>query len=184
MPVLKWCLEQHISEAVNGQWADFRRLPRQRSLEGKVSVAMEVYPCDLLFVHRDAESHPPAWRRDEIGEALQNSPDPYVPVIPVRMTEAWFLFDELSIRLAAGNPNGTEELNLPAIQKLESISDPKTLLHHALVEASGLSSRRRSGFQVHQRVHRIPTYIDDYSALKALPAFQTLQEDIRSALQT
>ena len=32
--------------------------------------ALDLYPSDLLFVHRDAENQPPEWRRTEIHEAL------------------------------------------------------------------------------------------------------------------
>jgi len=98
------------------------------------------------------------------------------------MTEAWLLFDEPSIRAAAGNPNGTEHLGLPPMDTIENIPDPKALLHKALAVASGYNSRRRSRFPVQQRVHRIAHHIDSYSALQALPAFKTLQEDIRQVL--
>jgi hypothetical protein len=99
------------------------------------------------------------------------------------MTEAWLLADELAIRSAAGNPNGTESLNLPNVRTLEDLPDPKRVLHRALTTASGLSARRRSRLSVHQRVHLIPNYIDDYSRLNALPAFQALQQDIRMSIE-
>lgn len=141
---------------------------------------MDLYPCDVLFVHRDAERQSVEWRRREIANSLKNTPVSYVPVVPVRMTEAWLLADEFSIRSAAGNPSGTEDLDLPAVQNLEDVPDPKKVLHDALVKASGRNARRRSRFPVQQRVHLIPHYIDDYSALQVLSAFQLLQHDIRS----
>ena len=94
------------------------------------------------------------------------------------MTEAWLLADEFAIRSAAGNPNGTENLNLPELRRLEDVPDPKQVLHDALVAACGLNARRRSRLPVHQRFHLIPNYIDDYSRLNVLTAFRTLQEDI------
>jgi hypothetical protein len=53
------------------------------------------------------------------------------------------------------------------------------VLWEALAAASGLHSRRRSHLPVPDRVHRIPDYIDDFSCLNVLPAFQALQRDIR-----
>ena len=85
-----------------------------------------------------------------------------------------------AIRSAAGNPNGKEKLNLPDVGRLEDLPDPKKILHDALSIASGLNVRRRSRLRVHQRVQLIPNYIDDYSCLNDLPAFQALQKDIRT----
>jgi hypothetical protein len=94
------------------------------------------------------------------------------------MTEAWLLADETAIRSAAGNPNGTAKLSLPDIRRLEDVPHPKAELHSALRTASGLNTRRLGKFSVHQRVHRIPDYIDDFSFLDVLPAFRRLQKDI------
>jgi len=55
-----------------------------------------------------------------------------VPAVPVRMTEAWLLFDEAAIRRAAGCPNGSMPLELPSLKTSEDIPDPKTILHEAL----------------------------------------------------
>jgi hypothetical protein len=99
------------------------------------------------------------------------------------MTEAWLLADEMAIRSAAGNPNGTDTLNLPDVRRLEDLPDPKRALHDALTSASGLNARRRARLPVSQRVQLIPHFIDDYSPLNLLPAFQTLQQDILALLQ-
>jgi hypothetical protein len=151
--------------------------------EKRYKAALELYPCDVLFVHRDAEAHPSNLRRGEIAHALHGILVRYIPVVPVRMMEAWLLADESAIRSAAGNPNGTENLNLPDIRRLEDLPYPKRVLHDALTAASGLNARRRSRFPVHQRVHQIPNYIDDFSRLNVLPAFQTLQQDIRVLIE-
>jgi hypothetical protein len=165
------------------QWADLSRVCRQPNMAARLVAALDLYPCDLLFVHRDAEGQPPDWRREEISRALvSNTLISHVPVVPARMTEAWLLIDEQSIRLAAGNPNGAEDLDLPEIQTLEEIHNPKDLLRTALLKASGLNVRRRSQFRIQERVHRVAEYIDDFSPLKALPAFQMLQSDISAVI--
>lgn len=137
----------------------------------------------MLFVHRDAEAQPSDLRREEIANALRGTSVRHIPVVPVRMTEAWLLADEKAIRSAASNPNGRENLNLPDIRRLEDLSNPKRVLHDALTIASGLNARRRSRLPVRQRVQLIPNYIDDYSRLNVLPAFQTLQQDIRVLIE-
>lgn len=179
IPVLTWSLRLHGVSPILAQRVDFSRIPRAHGLEQRLRLAIELYPCDVLFVHRDAEGQDPALRRAEIAEALGHGPVRHVPVIPVRMTEAWLLGNQPAIRAAAGNPNGTEDLNLPELRRIELIPDPKQVLHEAIRRASGLNVRRRSRLPVSARVHRIPDYIDDFEYLNALPAFRDLQVDIR-----
>jgi len=183
VPILTWSLRQYTSDPISEQWADFSRIPRQRDLVSRLRTALDLYPCDVLFIHRDAEAQPHSWRRNEIDHALRDFPIIYVPVVPVRMSEAWLLLYESPIRAAAGNPNGKDDLGLPHVSSIEAIADPKKVLHSALVAASGLNLRRRSKFPVQQRVHLIPNHIEDYQRLHSLPAFQRLQDDIRSALR-
>ena len=61
-------------------------------------------------------------------------------------------------------------------------AEAKKVLHDALTAASGLNVRRRQRLDVHQRVRLIPNYIDDYSPLFSLLAFELLQKDIREAV--
>ena len=178
LPILTWSIKRVTKGPVSDHWADYSRIPRGLGAKEKLKVTLDLYPCDLLFIHRDAEAQPPEWRRDEIAANFNEISTRYVAVVPVRMTEAWLLFDEPSIRHAAGNPNGTEKLGLPEISEIEEIADPKTVLHDALIKASGRATRRLSSFSVQKRIHRIPEYIDDYSVLECLPAFSTLQQDI------
>lgn len=182
LPILSWLIRKVARTAVVEQWADLSRIPRPRSLSEKVAAALDLYPCDLLFVHRDAEGQPAHLRRTEIGDVLQSFEISYVPVIPVRMTESWLLVDEAAIRAAAGNPNGSDRLQLPGLNRVEDIPDPKSLLHDALRRASGLNARRRRGLPVHDRVQRIPNYIDDFTYLGQLSAFRTLEADVQARL--
>src|SRR6266545_2388637 len=66
LPVLTWLLRQHSQRPFQPQWADLLYLRQPpRTLEDKIITALELYPCDLLFVHRDAEPSPrrgqPTW---------------------------------------------------------------------------------------------------------------------------
>ncbi len=184
LPILTWSLQQQDVTPIVEQWADLSRIPTPRNAEERLITVLDLFPCDVLFVHRDAEAQPAGIRRRQITQAMSGINVRHIPVVPVRMTEAWLLFNELAIRTAAGNPNCTADLSLPDLRRLEDVADPKSLLHSTLATASGLNARRRRRLPVHQQVHRIPAYIDDYSCLNVLPAFQTLQDDIRSLVAT
>jgi hypothetical protein len=160
------------------------RLPRPpAALQNRILAAIDLFPCDLLFVHRDAEREDPEHRYKEIRDALQEASaqgfqTPAVCVVPVKMTEAWLLFDEASIRQAAGNPNGKNALGLPDLNRIELILDPKEGLSEILRKASGLSGRRLKTFNVPGSQIRITDLIEDFSPLRKLKAFQRLEEDI------
>ncbi len=146
-------------------------------------MSLQYYPAPLLLVHRDAESALRPQRVHEITRALSGlNVTHYVCVVPVKMQEAWLLFDEAAMRCASGNPNGREVLDLPAVRDLERIDDPKNLLFEALRTASGLSLRRLAKFNAHQAAHRLAELIDDYSPLRELPAFAAFESEARAAL--
>ncbi|HYU32100.1 MAG TPA: hypothetical protein VEW48_08045 [Thermoanaerobaculia bacterium] len=105
---------------------------------------------------------------------------PTVCVIPVRMQEAWLLFDEAALRLAADNPHGTMALSLPPLHRLEEIPDPKELLFKMLYSASGLRPGRLNRFHPSVRIHRLAELIEDFSPLRGLTAFQALEADLKA----
>jgi hypothetical protein len=186
LPILRWLLiDFGVVLPINDTWADLRTLPKPpQELHDRIKVALKLYPCDLLFVHRDAEKEHPTQRIKEIREALDTVRDcpPAVCVVPVRMQEAWLLFNERAIRQAAGNPNSRVKLDLPPLKTAENITDPKLTLHTALKAASGLKGRRLASFRPEVHAHRVATLIDDFSPLKTLPAFQRLAQDMQPLL--
>jgi hypothetical protein len=101
---------------------------------------------DVVVVHRDADSAGLIARRQEIEQAVAacaptSKP---VPVIPVRMTEAWLLLDEDAIRYVAGNPRGRAPLTLPKRHEVERAADPKHMLSSCLLDAASVTGRRRA----------------------------------------
>jgi hypothetical protein len=104
---------------------------------------------------------------------------PHVCVIPVRMTEAWLMFDETAIRRASGNPNGNVPLDLPPLKNLESLADPKEVLHKALCKASQRHGRRLKKWRPDEAVAWITHHAGDFSPLRQLPAFAALEEDVK-----
>ena len=99
----------------------------------------------VVVAHRDVDNTDRATRLREMSSALERSglDVPLVPVIPVRMTEAWLLLDEQAIRRVAGNPNGRRDLGLPNTAEVERVADPKSILRDAILDAAAVSGRRR-----------------------------------------
>lgn len=184
LPILDWLLEQATTLVFQHQYPDLRILPNPpRTLLERVRKAVELAPCELLFVHRDADRVQRGQRALEIRHQLEDiDGPPAVCVIPVRMTEAWLLFDLTAIRRAAGNPNGTQAIRLPEVAHLESLSNPKEVLRSALREASGLRGRRLRRWSEGQAVSRVANEIADYAPLRALPAFNALESELTAAL--
>ena len=183
---VEWMVRENVASdvAIDSQWADLRAAkPKPEGLGARIERAIDLYPCDVLFVHRDAEREEPERRIQEIAQAcigikVRATP---VPVIPVRMSESWLLCDETAIRKAAGNPNGEQPLNLPRLRELEGLPDPKNTLHTVLRCASGLTGRRLKAFSPRARL--VANYITDFSLLRRLPAFQRLETDLRIVLE-
>ena len=187
LPILRWVLkEQGASLPLRPEWAD-TRLMRKSSpkLADKIYWGLQSFPCDILFVHRDAENGVPMDRKREVQAALGQVGKfeiipPAIVVVPIRMTEAWLLFNESAIREAAGNPSGSIPLTLPSLSQLESLPDPKSTLYELLKLASELPPRRLRKFPVGQNIHRLADLLDEFSALRQLTAFCGLESEVRS----
>lgn len=163
------------------------RLPSRRAKESlsplayRILFALDQFPCDLLFVHRDAEkeNQPLVKRTEEIEEAKVLLADKCdfkvtIPVIPIRMTEAWLLIDENAIRVAVSNPNGKMRLDLPPIRGIENLPDPKETLKSLLKAASGTNARRYR----EPPTHILASCISDFSQLRNLTSFMEMEKSI------
>ena len=188
---LTWLLKQNgVEQPVVSNWADLSRLrEKPNGLAEKIERSVELYPCDLLFIHRDAEREPPENRRTEIAEALLNlnenlTKPSFVCVIPVRMSEAWLLFDEDAIRRAAGNSDGKARMNLPKLKNTENIPDPKEVLFNAIRTASEKSGRKLKELNkdMSNLRYRVSELMEDFSPLRNLRAFQHLEADIKNLI--
>ena len=189
IPILTWLLRENgVAYTIQSEWADLNRVPnsKRRQLEDKIYWSLDLYPCELLFVHRDAEGEARETRVREITTAITNA-DTFVSavscVVPIRMQEAWLLFDEVAINHAAGNPSNHESLNLPLINRLEDLPDPKTELHERLKQASNLGRRRLATFQVSQRARRVTQFVKDFSPLRRLSAFAALESELQQIVE-
>ena len=189
LPILNWLLRQHTAGyAIQAEWAELRNLPRPpKGFAAKIQMSLNLYPCDVLFVHRDADRVAYNTRVTEIQRALSRVDEwdieRSIPVIPVRTTEAWLLLDEAALRRAAGNPNGRQLLEIPPLNRLEQLPDSKQVLHQLLKDASELSGRRLKRFPIEARVWRITQFVADFSLLRALEAFQSLEKNVSQVVR-
>ena len=193
LQIIRLTLSAHVGPSVliaEPQRADLYRLPlRVKEDRGAwVRSVVEEYPCDLLFLHRDADSAGRDKRLEEIAGWTAAAKLPAgatvtsVPIVPVRETEAWLLLDEKAIREAALYRDGVAPLNLPGPAKLERMDDPKSALDEALRAASGLSGSRLRHFGLNKARDRIA--VTDLARLRRLPAFVAFEHDLSTACST
>jgi hypothetical protein len=185
-PILLWLWTQtHPDDLVDFMIADLSSTRiTSRKITDRLPVALDLFPCDILFIHRDAEKEPAQNRYDEINQAISALPPEiarpsFVAIVPVRMSEAWMLSSEIALRKAAGNPNGKNPLELPVARKIESVPDPKRLLHQLLTESCGLPGQRKSKFNAAKASLLVTGHTAEFSALRQLPSFQRLEQDLR-----
>jgi len=182
--IINWLLEQHFPNiAYQDTWADLRNLPNPpKLLVEKIKIGLNLYPCDLLFIHRDAEKQTIKQRQQEINEAYtvlkQTGYPPYICIIPVRMLESWLFSSETALRNAAGNPKGKQILKIPKFNTIEQLAQTKNTLHSLLTTACGLKGRQQRNFNVDKAIHRLAEYTQDFSPLRQLKAFQIFENDV------
>jgi hypothetical protein len=133
-------------------------------LDGAVLEAADAY--DLVFLHND---HNERGKTNALRSRLKQACPPqtrFVPVIPVRETEAWMLADRNAL------PSGATAHGLPAKpREVGSLSDPKKTL--AAVLGRPLTSAVAE--QIGERI--------DLDRLAEVPAYQTFLQDLTTALK-
>lgn len=163
---------------------DFASLNVKRDVTSRVAagLALAGSNVDLIVVHRDADSAGHARRLEEIDRALAevDHSGPVVPVVPVRMTEAWLLLDEAAIRQVAGNPRGKSPLALPALRSVESTPDPKVLLRDAILAAASVTGRKRERLakRFFQSRRQLLERLDPDGPVTTLPSWIALVEHV------
>jgi hypothetical protein len=183
LPIIRWVIHNRLGpELPINPRTVVRAGPVGKRLEAALRQSAD---CDLLVVHRDAVhgDHQHEARIAEITDAVavlaagSTRLPQHVCVVPVRMSEAWLLFDETAIRRAAGRPNGKVQLNLPR-RGFDSIADPKQVLNDALDRASERTGRKLEAFKRDRRPSWVADWIGDFSPLQRLPAFRHFEGEI------
>ncbi|WP_080042371.1 DUF4276 family protein [[Actinomadura] parvosata] len=139
---------------------DFERLGKvSKDVASRVEAGIRLMgglQPDVVVVHRDADNAGMEARQQEVREAVKRVgyTNACVPVIPIRMTEAWLLLDEQAIRHVAGNPRGRAGLGLPKVHEVEALSDPKSYLRQCILKAAEVTGRRRESVAKRFPQHR------------------------------
>jgi hypothetical protein len=161
----------------------------KKDVTSKLSAGVKLMGAmpDLVVVHRDSDNVDPATRREEVhdGARLADVSSRVIPLIPVRMTEAWLLLDESAIRHVAGNPRGRMDLGLPKAHEVESRADPKKILSDCLVRAADATGRRRRTVEERFSNHRrqLLERLDPFGPVTRLSSWQTLLQDIDDTVE-
>ena len=74
IPILRWMLLRHHPGFERmGQTADLHELPTPLLLlPQKIATASELFPADVIFIHRDSDRESPSNRRREISDAIDS----------------------------------------------------------------------------------------------------------------
>ena len=191
MPIIDWLLADLFPLIPkNGEFVNEGLLPAKTDGLAKAIIAsVNAYPqSNVIFVHRDADNAGLNSRIDQVQSAIKEAQITYtsaIPVVPVRMTEAWLMVSETALRIASNNPNGKIKLGFPSIKQLEKLAKPKQKIEELIRNASELSGRRLRSLRVNQCKHRIPFYyeIDDFQSLRRLNSFREFESSVRKAIR-
>ena len=186
IPFIKLLFSEHAPADLAVRFNFAAGLPAiAEGLSFRVRAALELYPCDFLFVHRDEEGGGLMARQQEIQRSwpAEVQGTTLICVIPVRMTAAWLLTHPKPIRLAVGNGNGTVPLELPALKSIESLPNPKGILFSALKTATMCSARRKDGFRPDLYRHRVGDVTDDLASLRKPASFNHLEAQVKKYLK-
>ena len=115
VPIIEWAIHR-LDPVVEILEAEFRKRTGsvRDFLDGFQTGAM------IVFVHRDGENQAPADRLREFDGVDRRD---VVPIVPIRMTEAWLLVSAAAIARAADRPEAA--ITVPAVQHLDTITNPK-----------------------------------------------------------
>lgn len=148
----------------------------------------------ILLIHSDADRDSYSERYDhkfrpafqnlsaQDSEASNYFQDKVVPVIPVRMIEAWMLADMDLFRQKIGTNLPVTDLGLDG--NPESMADPKDRINQAFLRVNSASSRNRrlcvnDISQLYEPLgNAIPT-----SSLMRLDSYQKFRDELRKALR-
>lgn len=155
------------------------------------AAAREAKGRHILIVHQDADApDQESALRERIQPGLDlvhQKPERYqqdiVPLIPVRMVEAWMLADPIALCQVIPGCSSPDELNLPQKpDQVEHISDPKAELKR--ITSTYQARRRRS--RSHAYRAKIQGRLADEIAierLKRVPAYQTFEQKFSQVLR-
>lgn len=148
---------------------------------------MEEMGMDILCVHTDADSKDtkrayaekinPARKHlsEKQGEICKN----LIPIVPVRMVEAWMLADKELLKKEIGTTVSDEELGISRMAEL--YSDPKDTIIQAINKSNRTATRRhRRDLDISELYASIGASLD-LEKLNSLPSYRQFVDEVREA---
>jgi hypothetical protein len=142
---------------------------------------------DLLFIHADGDNDSRRALAERISPSIARIEQAQfagafaiVPVIPVRMTEAWALADAKALQSVLGTTLAPSDLGLTdhILRSLETIADPKAVLREVMQRSGAQKGRRREYSIPRGLADRI-----DLANLRKLYSYSRFEDDIEQALR-
>lgn len=143
-----------------------------------------------LILHADAD-HPTAERAmseriqpglDLVQQTDERVCDQILPLVPIRMTEAWLLADPDALRAVIGTRMDAQALGLPArSRQVESDPDPKQTLQQVIQTALANRPRRRRRLSLGSLYEPLARQIN-LEQLNMIPAYQQFVDDLTKTL--
>lgn len=152
---------------------------------------VEDYSISILCIHADADDK-------DIEQVMSNKFTPFfdilfqqqdseyckviVPVIPIRMMEAWMLADKDLLKKKI-NALEVEDSLLGIHKRPETYSDPKAVIENAIrIANAGKTRRRRYAIGIAELYEDIGTSVG-LEALRQLSSFKHFEEGVRNAFK-
>lgn len=141
---------------------------------------------DVLLYHHDGA--PTRHSADVVGRMrtawqVRNGPEPLVPVVPVRETEAWVLADREALAGTLSIRTATVEKAVPAkAADVEALIDPKQILRSLVRPAVGMRARRRHHELYEGFFDRLATRVS-IERLREFPSFAAWWDEMTQALE-
>ncbi|WP_306590808.1 hypothetical protein [Geothrix sp. 21YS21S-4] len=186
IPIINSLIFETLRLSVNVVIPNFNSVrPRPTSLNSKLNVVNRLYKnIDFLVIHRDADAAGASSRLMEMEQATACSVPsiPWVPAIPVKMTEAWLLTDRAAIFKAIGCRRSDKKITFCPNKRIEGLADPKDYLFQKIYEIADLPYRRRKDLNVNLVRRRIGDFISDSPELRLLPSFRVFEGRLKKVL--
>lgn len=166
---------------------------KRGSLEQAIlQASREARGYDALIIHNDADNRTfeqARRERFEPGLALvRQAPEEevcsnLVPVIPIRMTEAWMLVDFDAMCEVLGTSLSSAELGIPARAVLfEDITDPKSTLSEVIRNINATRSRHRQMINLSAKYELLARRID-LQRMTYVPSYKKFVDELTEVLE-
>lgn len=161
----------------------------EQQIERMIRVAQQADGLDILIFHLDADA-PDTSRAyqqrfrpgyDEVQRIANHVNKEVIPIIPVRMTEAWLLVDFPAFCDVIGTKEKAGVLGFPKHpDQVESIQDPKMTFRTAIDQAV---RRRKNRKRIPEdEVFRPLAQKIDLGLLEQVPAYREFLEKLKGTL--